>query len=233
MLKVGDTVRIVKGRYKNYLNKTGEITAYDDGDNSFYVELDDVDFGDWFYLDEGAVLEKYERAEGPREKAMIAVKKWAERTTPNIYGTARIHASVPALPNETQDFNAFNEQFRNELATAHGVTEVERSITAHGLAHSEITGVAKLVFKTPKQWEPTEQDYRECCGIWLTAKLDHYSVTPDTLLRYPTRRAFDVAYKAAVKVEPIPEQEIPKPTVPKESYNIAYPTLHEFLTKKG
>jgi len=80
-------------------------------------------------------------------------------------------------------------------------------------------------------WEPTEQDYRECCGKYVH-RTDHMgrvtTILPDSLSYYwKSRDDFDSLYSSYEwnKIEGIPEQCIPKREEPRESYHVRYPLL--------
>lgn len=79
-----------------------------------------------------------------------------------------------------------------------------------------------------KVWEPTEDDYRECCGVWDE---DTYRscVDPNILKCFDSRCDFDDVHEHMTRLEPIPEQCIPV-TVEikkKEHYadNTAFPLM--------
>jgi hypothetical protein len=73
-------------------------------------------------------------------------------------------------------------------------------------------------------WQPTEQDYRECCGMWVPKPGDvcfenRLMVTPGYLvLHHDSKDHFNRKMGDWTKLEPIPEQCIPKPPVEKERY---------------
>lgn len=87
-----------------------------------------------------------------------------------------------------------------------------------------------------QKWEPTEQDYRECCGTYAipygggnrVVKIAPCDLEP----LFASRAVFDRNYSECTKIESIPESEIPRPAEPekpKEAYNVPFPTLLEFL----
>lgn len=70
---------------------------------------------------------------------------------------------------------------------------------------------------TPAQkWEPTEQDYRECCGVWVGPVGQITKVSPmnsDTLIGivvylevFTSRAQFEENYSQFTRLEQIPEQ---------------------------
>lgn len=77
------------------------------------------------------------------------------------------------------------------------------------------------------KWEPSEQDYRECCGIWIDHKFKSERITPDELAKnFINRKDFNIRWRIGrCKVESIPEQCVPKYEIVKERYNIPYPML--------
>lgn len=80
-----------------------------------------------------------------------------------------------------------------------------------------------------QNWHPTEQDYRECCGAWRDddAPTVILRVPPEYLATFGSRSDFDSYYKldGFTKIEPIPEQCIPKAEPEKESYQVKFPLL--------
>lgn len=85
-------------------------------------------------------------------------------------------------------------------------------------------------FKLP--WQPTEQDYLECCGVFADVTGRHCKhVGPDDLTVYWAQECRTSSVWK--KIEPIPEQCIPREEPPKERYvnleTTAFPTLAEFL----
>lgn len=84
--------------------------------------------------------------------------------------------------------------------------------------------------KKLEPWQPTEQDYLECCGVWIHEKWpdDRHHTTPERLSGYyPSRKEFDRLHTINEwkKIEPIPEQCIPKPEPVVEYYNCPFPML--------
>jgi len=80
-----------------------------------------------------------------------------------------------------------------------------------------------------KSWQPTEQDYRECCGVWVTPSGFTHECDPDYLLNFDDRDDFDLFHDGEVRIEPMPEQCIPKAEPKKESYQIKFPLLAGIL----
>ena len=74
------------------------------------------------------------------------------------------------------------------------------------------------------RWKPTEQDYRECCGVWVPREGDvcyenRLIITPEHLVDdCENIEHFHSRMKDWTKIEPIPEQCIPKPEVERERY---------------
>jgi hypothetical protein len=68
------------------------------------------------------------------------------------------------------------------------------------------------------KWQPTEQDYREYCGVWSLKSEDDkkryvqdlFHVTPKILDTYFSRDHFIKGNSERTRIEPIPEQCIPK-----------------------
>lgn len=76
-----------------------------------------------------------------------------------------------------------------------------------------------------QEWQPTEKDYLECCGVWSVchgAAIWKYNT--EDLRYFPDMEAFDKLHKDDVRIEPMPEQCIPK-LVKKERYNVPFPLL--------
>jgi len=73
-------------------------------------------------------------------------------------------------------------------------------------------------------WNPTEQDYRECCGFWVAIHGGVCKCATDDLSDFKSRDHFDRIYKYSVRIEPIPEQCIPK-SESKEKYNVPFPLM--------
>ena len=86
---------------------------------------------------------------------------------------------------------------------------------------------------------PSEQDIRELCGLWKFAidgsvrRVVPYEKTAEgprdiTLTMYPNREYFESVFlgepMSAVRLEPMPEQCIPK-VVRKERYNVPFPLM--------
>lgn len=75
-----------------------------------------------------------------------------------------------------------------------------------------------------KYWQPTDNDYRECCGVWVTQNGHTQKYGPASLRLFGSREAFDKLHKDDVRIEPMPEQCIPN-AVKKERYNVPFPLL--------
>jgi len=93
---------------------------------------------------------------------------------------------------------------------------------------------AKEIFSRPDEtpslrWQPTEQDYRECCGVWVGCDGIPWKCIPDDLRNLQSRDHFDRIYEDGVRIEPMPEQCVPKAEPKKESYQIKYPLLTGIL----
>ena len=79
------------------------------------------------------------------------------------------------------------------------------------------------------KWQPTEDEIRECCGVWVpkhgdVCYLNRKVITQEFLLEhYTSKEQFDKAYtlQGWTKLEPIPEQCIPKPELERERYEWA------------
>jgi hypothetical protein len=82
-------------------------------------------------------------------------------------------------------------------------------------------------FYDTKGWQPTEQDYLECCGVWvLKGNANIIKVTTLSMTAFHSRSEFDEIFDEIwEKIEPMPKQCIPKEEPPKESYRIKYPLL--------
>jgi hypothetical protein len=75
-------------------------------------------------------------------------------------------------------------------------------------------------------WDPTEDQYRECCGRWKESGRSYLTkVTPDVLCKYDSYDKFKEWAQHAEKIEGIPEQCVPKAEPAKEYYAIRYPLL--------
>jgi hypothetical protein len=90
-----------------------------------------------------------------------------------------------------------------------------------------------------KEWKPTEQEIRDCCGIWVDPVGIKTRVIPffgcgqgKSLLDFECADEFHsfMDDKGLARLEPIPEQCIPKPETPKESYQIRFPLLAGVMT---
>jgi len=115
-------------------------------------------------------------------------------------------------------------------------SKIEDNHKGLGKLSFEVPVMHSEPWQTPKQWQPTEHDYRECCGVWRDCdETDCLStVTPDVLEdNYDSRADFDDEYHCYVKIEPIPEQCIPRKESPRERYvtleDNAFPTLAKYL----
>jgi hypothetical protein len=84
-----------------------------------------------------------------------------------------------------------------------------------------------------RKWKPTEQDYRDCCGIWVDPVGIKTRVVPSSeygqgksLLDFECIEEFNsfAEDKGLARLEPMPEQCIPK-RVQKERYNVPFPLL--------
>jgi hypothetical protein len=73
-------------------------------------------------------------------------------------------------------------------------------------------------------WEPTEDQCRECCGLWKDRNRVT-KVTLEFLNQYDSCEKFKEWAQHAEKIEGIPEQCIPKADPAKEHYAIRYPLL--------
>jgi hypothetical protein len=73
-------------------------------------------------------------------------------------------------------------------------------------------------------WQPTEQDYRECCGVWVIGGVRTRNCAPEDLLYFESRYNFDRFHEENVRIEPMPEQCIPK-SESKEKYNVPFPLM--------
>lgn len=92
---------------------------------------------------------------------------------------------------------------------------------------------------TSQHWKPTEQEIRDCCGIWVDPVGIKTRVIPffewgqgKSLLDFECADEFHsfMDDKGLARLEPIPEQCIPKPETPKESYQIRFPLLAGAMT---
>jgi hypothetical protein len=93
---------------------------------------------------------------------------------------------------------------------------------------------AEEIFSRPDEtpslcWQPTEQDCRECCGMWVgrDGYVKKYSLSG--LRCFESRDDFDRFHEDDVRIEPMPEQCIPKDDPEKESYHLKYPLLAGIL----
>jgi hypothetical protein len=83
---------------------------------------------------------------------------------------------------------------------------------------------------TSQHWKPTEQDYRECCGMWATRDGFDRKYYPNDLHGFDDRADFDRFHRNWVRIEPVPEQCIPKQDPKRESYQIRFPLLAGAMT---
>lgn len=71
------------------------------------------------------------------------------------------------------------------------------------------------------KWQPTSDEIRECCGVWIAGD----ETTPWTTIRHVTPDMVNYSFYEYMdgfrKIEPIPEQCIPKPEVERERYEWA------------
>jgi hypothetical protein len=81
-----------------------------------------------------------------------------------------------------------------------------------------------------QHWRPTEQDYRECCGMWATRDGFDRKYYPNDLHGFDDRSDFDRFHRNWVRIEPVPEQCIPKQEPKRESYQIRFPLLAGAMT---
>ena len=80
-----------------------------------------------------------------------------------------------------------------------------------------------------RSWQPTEKDYLECCGVWVDWDETVAKYGPDDLLDFDDRADFDRFHRNWVRIEPMPEQCVPKAEPKKESYRFKYPLLAGIL----
>ncbi|MEJ2023457.1 MAG: hypothetical protein P8Y00_00265 [Deltaproteobacteria bacterium] len=84
--------------------------------------------------------------------------------------------------------------------------------------------------ETPRPcWQSTEQDYRECCGVWVTQNGHTQKYGPVSLRLFESSESFDRFHEDDVRIEPMPEQCVPKAEPEKESYQIKFPLLAGIL----
>lgn len=82
--------------------------------------------------------------------------------------------------------------------------------------------------KSAKRWIPTEEEIRQYCGLWYKGRQGHcLHVTISALAAFVSAESFEDYVKAQgfVRVEPIPEQCIPKMEPEKPKYEILFPLL--------
>lgn len=73
----------------------------------------------------------------------------------------------------------------------------------------------------PRKWEPTPEEIRECCGVWLHKNSYTVEIRPNNLSVYNSIEHFFSTTNLLSKLEPIPEQCIPKPEPERERYEWA------------
>lgn len=71
------------------------------------------------------------------------------------------------------------------------------------------------------KWEPTPDEIRECCGVWLHKNSYTVEIGPNNLSVYNSIEHFFSTTNLLSKLEPIPEQCIPKPEPERERYEWA------------
>ncbi len=80
-------------------------------------------------------------------------------------------------------------------------------------------------FEEMKKWEPTLEEIREYCGVWVDAFGEAFKVTVNILKVYDSKEEFVklVPGLDCQKIEDMPEQCLPKPE--KERYHVKWPLL--------
>ena len=162
-----------------------------------------------------------------KETAIVAVRKYLEDWAYNRYTSNNARYALEELDKFGSE--AFVTDTTDNRYWGYEIDWGDAKVLNHG----GFTGDTK-----DQGWKPTEQEIRDCCGIWVDPVGIKTRVIPffewgqgKRLLDFECADEFHsfMDDKGLARLEPIPEQCIPKAEPKKESYQVKFPLLAGIL----